>query len=68
MSELELLETFRSHGAARRAWLARDAATGKRRGHGYVEVESRADAERLVMRFNGRLVDGNAFSVAPVGR
>jgi hypothetical protein len=66
ISESSLLKTLRNHAAVRQVWLARDPVTGQRQGHAYAEVATRRDSDRLVTTVNGRLVDGHAFSVAPL--
>jgi RNA recognition motif-containing protein len=68
MSGSELLTVLRSQGPVEKAWLAVDKATGRRRGHGYAEVETRQVADHLVRSFNGKLVLGHALIVAPIVR
>lgn len=63
-SEEELRELFSEPGTVESASVIEDGETGRSRGFGFVEMETREEAaERLITHFNGREVGGRALKV-----
>jgi cold-inducible RNA-binding protein len=60
-TEDELRELFAQHGTVSSVSLASDRDTGQRRGFGFVEMESGAEA--AISALNGKEVGGRALKV-----
>ena len=63
-NEEDLRELFEGMGEVLSVKLVRDAATGRSRGFGFVEMTSDEDAERAIASLNGKTVLERAISVS----
>jgi RNA recognition motif len=65
-TEVTVRELFQSHGLNPvEVYLARDRATGRLRGYGFVSLTSQAEATQAIGALNGSLVEGRSLIVRP---
>jgi len=62
-SNQDLIELFGGVGAVASANIIEDRETGRSRGFGFVEMQSRSDGENAIEQLNGREIDGRALKV-----
>lgn len=63
MTEDRLKEMFAEAGPVASAKIVVDRYTGQPRGFGFVEMETKADAQRAISMLNGKTADGNTLKV-----
>jgi cold-inducible RNA-binding protein len=63
MTEAELNELFTEAGNVASAKIITDRQTGQPRGFGFVEMETKMEAEKAISMLNGRTVDGRPLTV-----
>jgi RNA recognition motif-containing protein len=61
--EAELQELFGRAGTVERVTVMRDAATGRARGFGFVEMGSDADAQKAISELNEYQLGGRGLTV-----
>jgi RNA recognition motif-containing protein len=61
--EADLEALFKQAGAVESVRVMRDMATGRARGFAFVEMQSEADAQAAIQRFNGAQLGGRALVV-----
>lgn len=61
--EAELQTLFSGAGAVESVRVMRDMATGRARGFAFVEMQTEADAQTAIQRFNGTEFSGRALVV-----
>jgi cold-inducible RNA-binding protein len=61
--ETELQELFARAGAVERVTVMRDAATGRARGFGFVEMGSDAEAQKAITELNEFQLGGRGLTV-----
>ncbi len=64
MTEAALRDVFASKGEVVSAKIITDAATGRSKGFGFVEMASDEDASRAIAELNGTTVEGRAINVS----
>jgi len=64
-TEAELEETFSQAGKVVSVAIPTDRETGRKRGFGFVEMETEDAATAAVRDFNGKEVDGRQITVNP---
>ncbi len=64
VQEQELRNLFASFGDVTSAKIVTDRVTGRSRGFGFVEMESKEDAELAIKSLNNKDVDGRSISVS----
>ncbi len=64
VTETELQEVFAQAGEVVSVSIPTDKATGKKRGFGFVEMQSQEAAEQAIKDFNGRALAGREMSVS----
>ena len=63
VGDRELEKAFSEFGAIKSVKIVSDMATGRSRGFGFVEFESREDGERAIAELNGKELSGRALVV-----
>lgn len=63
VSDDELKETFQEHGSVVSAKVITDRYTGRSRGFGFVEMESREDAQKAMRALNETELNGRNIIV-----
>ncbi len=63
VSEAELEDLFSQTGAVQSANIVTDRDTGRSRGFGFVEMETKEAADAAIEQFNGREIGGRALTV-----
>ncbi len=63
MTEQQLNTLFSEAGAVASAKIIPDRQTGQPRGFGFVEMETKLDAQKAISMINGRTVDGRPLAV-----
>ena len=63
MTDEELQDLFAEYGTVSRARHMTDRETGRPRGFGFVEMESREEGEKAIENLNGVAVDGRDLKV-----
>src|SRR4051812_22601680 len=63
LSDEQLAELFDPYGMVLRAYLARDPATGKTRGHGLVQLAPDRAADEAIAGVNGTVLQGRGVDV-----
>ena len=63
VGDRDLERTFAEFGAIKSVKIVSDMATGRSRGFGFVEFESREDGERAIAELNGKELGGRALVV-----
>ena len=61
--EAELQELFARAGAVEKVTVMRDAASGRARGFGFVEMSSEADAQKAIAELNEYQLGGRGLTV-----
>ena len=61
--EAELQELFARAGAVEKVTVMRDAATGRARGFGFVEMRAEADAQKAIAELNEYQLGGRGLTV-----
>ena len=61
----DLRTLFEQAGAVKTASVIKDRETGRSKGFGFVEMETEADAEQAISRFNGVDFNGRPLKVNP---
>jgi len=64
VTEEELQSIFGESGVVESASVAMDRNTGKKRGFGFVEMATQAEAEAAIRNLNGVNLEGRPMSVA----
>jgi cold-inducible RNA-binding protein len=59
----ELKDMFSGIGAVNRVRIATDSETGDRKGFGYVEMASQAEADAAIRSMNGQMLHEQAMKV-----
>ncbi len=62
-TEAELEETFSKSGTVVSVAIPTDRETGRKRGFGFVEMETKEMADAAVKEFNGQSIDGRQIVV-----
>ncbi|MBS1956928.1 MAG: RNA-binding protein [Cyanobacteria bacterium SZAS-4] len=62
-TEAELEETFSKSGTVVSVAIPTDRETGRKRGFGFVEMETKEMADAAVKEFNGQSLDGRQIVV-----
>jgi len=62
-SESEVKDLFSQAGEVESVKIITDSYTGQPRGFGFVEMSSKADAEKAIAMFNGKEFMGRALTV-----
>jgi RNA recognition motif-containing protein len=63
ITEDDLRKLFGQHGNVTSAKVVTDRETGRSRGFGFVEMESKTEAEAAMSKLNGKELEGRAISV-----
>lgn len=63
VNDRELERAFAAFGTIKSVKIVSDMATGRSRGFGFVEFESREDGERAIAELNGKELGGRALVV-----
>ncbi len=63
MTEEQLKTIFSEAGHVASAKIITDRQTGQPRGFGFVEMETKLDAQKAMSMFNGKNVDGRTLTV-----
>jgi cold-inducible RNA-binding protein len=63
VTQKDLEELFAQAGTCQSVAVIMDRATGQSRGFGFVEMNSSAEAEKAVQKFNGHDLKGRALKV-----
>ncbi len=63
MTEEELNTLFTEAGHVASAKIITDRQTGQPRGFGFVEMETKLEAQKAISMMNGRTVDGRPLAV-----
>jgi RNA recognition motif-containing protein len=64
-TEAQLEEAFSKAGKVVSVAIPTDRETGRKRGFGFVEMESEEAAKQAVESFNGTMLDGRQITVNP---
>ncbi len=64
MTEEELRELFTPKGEVLSAKIITDAATGRSKGFGFVEMSSNDDADKAITELNGQTVQDRPLNVS----
>jgi RNA recognition motif-containing protein len=59
----DLEAAFSAYGAVEKASVVRDRDSGQSRGFGFVEMTSKADAEKAIQSLDGQDLNGRAMKV-----
>ena len=62
-TEQDLQDEFAQHGQVNSASIVTDRDTGRSRGFGFVELDSKESALAAIQALNGRELDGRALTV-----
>lgn len=62
-TEADLSDLFSQAGAVQSSRIITDRDTGRSRGFGFVEFESKSEGEEAISRFNGYQYSGRALTV-----
>jgi cold-inducible RNA-binding protein len=62
-TEQDLQDEFGRHGQVTSASIVTDRDTGRSRGFGFVELESKASAQAAIQALNGKELGGRALNV-----
>ena len=62
-TEQDLQDAFSPHGEVTSASIVTDRDTGRSRGFGFVELESKASADAAIQALNGKELGGRAMTV-----
>ncbi|MBF0558043.1 MAG: RNA-binding protein [Nitrospirae bacterium] len=63
ITEIDILNLFQPFGEIRSVSLVLDAATGKSKGFGFVEMPRRSEAVEAIKALNGKLISGERIRV-----
>ncbi len=63
MTETELRDLFAEAGNVASAKIITDRQTGLPRGFGFVEMETKLEAQKAISMLNGKTVDGKTLAV-----
>jgi RNA recognition motif-containing protein len=63
MTEEQLKTIFSEAGHVASAKIITDRQTGQPRGFGFVEMETKLDAQKAMSMFNGKNIDGRTLTV-----
>ncbi len=63
MTEPDLNDLFSEAGHVASAKIITDRQTGQPRGFGFVEMETKLEAQKAISTINGRTVDGRPLAV-----
>ena len=63
ITEEELQEIFSEYGAVKSIKIITDRETGRSRGFGFAEFESREDAEKAITELSGKEIHGRALTI-----
>ncbi|MGA9822006.1 MAG: RNA-binding protein, partial [Desulfobaccales bacterium] len=63
MTEAELNTLFSEAGNVASAKIITDRQTGQPRGFGFVEMETKVEAQKAISMINGRTVEGRPLTV-----
>jgi len=63
--EADVEGLFSKHGKVISVALPTDRDSGRKRGFGFVEMETQADAEEAIRNLNGMDIDGRQLAVNP---
>ena len=63
MTDGDLEKTFAPFGRVKSARIISDRASGRSKGFGFVEMETRADGEKAIAELNGKDFGGRALVV-----
>lgn len=63
MTEQELKNAFQEYGSVVKATLITDRNTGRSKGFGFIEMESKADGEKAISNLDGSDVGGRKMKV-----
>lgn len=63
VSEQDMVDLFSQSGQVESAQIVTDRETGRSRGFGFVEMESRETADAAINQFNGYEMDGRSLVV-----
>ena len=64
-TEAELEEAFSKAGKVKSVAIPTDRETGRKRGFGFVEMETEEEAQAAVRDFNGTMLGGRQITVNP---
>lgn len=64
-TEAQLEATFSKAGKVLSVAIPTDRDTGRKRGFGFVEMETEEEAQNAVRDFNGSMLDGRQITVNP---